>query len=198
MGTNRLEAFSDGVIAVIITIMVLELKAPEQPTRQALLALLPMFLIYALSFLAVAIMWVNHHHLLQMARRADGALLWANNNLLFWMSLVPLVTAYLGRNHAAPLAVAVYGSVMTCIAISFQLLPTALLRHQEYGSRAHRRLSRYRNKGMLSMALYAAAVPLAFVSVPVSIGIFVTIPLTYFLPDWGGEAAADATTAPAR
>ena len=106
MGTGRIEAFSDGVIAVIITIMVLELKVPRDTTLTSLFTVLPQFLAYVLSFIVVAIMWVNHHHLLHAARRADARLLWSNNNLLFWMSLVPFVTAYMGNNHRDPRAVA--------------------------------------------------------------------------------------------
>ena len=109
MGTGRVEAFSDGVIAIIITIMVLELKVPHDTSASALLDLTPVFLSYLMSFLIVAIMWVNHHHLLHTALRADAALLWTNNLLLFWMSLIPFVTGYMGENHTAPLAVAMYG-----------------------------------------------------------------------------------------
>src|SRR5271166_3501798 len=112
MGTNRIEAFSDGVIAVIITIMVLEMKVPRDTTLTSLLGIAPQFLAYLLSFLVVAIMWVNHHHLLHAARRADARLLWSNNNLLFWMSLIPFVTAYMGDHFRDPRAVALYGVVL--------------------------------------------------------------------------------------
>src|ERR1700740_1075926 len=122
MGTNRIEAFSDGVIAVIITIMVLELKVPRDTTLTSLLSIAPQFLSYVLSFLVIAIMWVNHHHLIHAASHADARLLWANNNLLFWMSLVPLlfwmslvpfVTAYMGNHHRDPRAVALYGAILS-------------------------------------------------------------------------------------
>jgi uncharacterized membrane protein len=114
MNTNRIEAFSDGVIAVIITIMVLELKVPRDTTLTSLRSIVPQFLAYLLSFLVVAIMWVNHHHLLHAARHADARLLWSNNNLLFWMSLVPFVTAYMGNNHRDPRAVALC-SALRCL-----------------------------------------------------------------------------------
>src|SRR5271169_5675665 len=129
MGTNRLEAFSDGVIAVIITIMVLELKVPRDTTLSSLRSLAPQFLSYLLSFLVVAIMWVNHHHLLHSARRADARLLWSNNTLLFFMSLVPFVTAYMGNNCWDPRAVALYGFVLALCSISFFLLRWAIIQH---------------------------------------------------------------------
>src|SRR5271155_1963281 len=129
MGTNRLEAFSDGVIAVIITIMVLELKVPRDTTLASLRSLGPQFLSYVLSFLVVAIMWVNHHHLLRSARRADARLLWSNNILLFWMSLVPFVTAFMGNSPHDPRAVALYGIVLTLCSISFVLLRTVIAQH---------------------------------------------------------------------
>ena len=129
MGTNRLEAFSDGVIAVIITIMVLELKVPRDTTLTSLRSLMPQFLSYLLSFMVVAIMWVNHHHMMHSARRADARLLWSNNTLLFWMSLVPFVTAYMGNNHRDPRAVALYGIVLTLCSVSFLLLRMAIIQH---------------------------------------------------------------------
>ena len=127
MGTNRLEAFSDGVIAVIITIMVLELKVPRDTTLTSLRSLAPQFLAYLLSFLVVAIMWVNHHHLLHSARRADARLLWSNNNLLFWMSLVPFVTAYMGNNYRDPRAVGLYGVVLVLCASALCCLRSAIV-----------------------------------------------------------------------
>lgn len=122
MGTNRIEAFSDGVIAIILTVMVLELKVPASASTAALRAVAPSLMSYALSFVIVAIMWVNHHHLMHLAKHATAGLLWANNNLLFWMSLIPFVTAYMGQTHGAPLAVATYGAVLTLAAGGFTLL----------------------------------------------------------------------------
>jgi len=183
MGTNRLEAFSDGVIAVIITIMVLELKVPRDTTLVSLRSLAPPFLSYLLSFLLVAIMWVNHHHMLHAARRADARLLWSNNNLLFWMSLVPFVTAYMGNNPRDPRAVALYGIVLTFCSISFALLRNAIIQHHldnEEVVRYHRRIQA---KNLYSMLLYLASAPLAFVDVRISFLIFVFVALSYFLPE---------------
>src|SRR6202171_2336371 len=129
IGTNRLEAFSDGVIAVIITIMVLELRIPRDTTLISLRGVLPQFLSYLLSFLVVAIMWVNHHHMLHSARRADARRLWSNNTPLFWMSLVPFVTAFMGNNPRDPRAVALYGIVLPLCSISFVLLRTPIIQH---------------------------------------------------------------------
>ncbi len=183
MGTNRLEAFSDGVIAVIITIMVLELKVPRDTTLTSLLSIAPQFLAYLLSFLVVAIMWVNHHHLLHAARHADARLLWTNNNLLFWMSLVPFVTAYMGNNHRDPRAVALYGLVLFMCGGAFAILRSAISTHHRDNpemSAYHRRTQR---KNLMSAALYAASVPLAFVDVRISFFIFAFVALSYFLPE---------------
>jgi uncharacterized membrane protein len=183
MGTNRLEAFSDGVIAIIITIMVLELKAPHDTSLHELIKLSPVFLSYMLSFLVVAIMWVNHHHLLHTAMKVDGSLLWANNNLLFWMSLIPFVTAFLGENPKAPLAVAIYGVVLTAAATSFTLLRYVVSQHHldDVDMSAHNR--RIQRKNALSNLLYASSIPLAFLSIYLSFFIFVFIPVLYFMPE---------------
>jgi len=183
MGTNRLEAFSDGVIAVIITIMVLELKVPSDTTLTALRSLAPQFLSYLLSFLVVAIMWVNHHHMLHSARRADARLLWSNNTLLFWMSLVPFVTAYMGNNHRDPRAVALYGFVLALCSVSFVLLRSAIVQHHQDNPDMVRYHRGIQAKNMYSLLLYLAAVPLAFVDVRISFAIFVFVALSYFLPE---------------
>ncbi len=189
MKTGRLEAFSDGVIAVIITVMVLELKVPHVATLDALLAVAPQFLVYALSFAVVAIMWVNHHHYIDKARRADAALLWANNGLLFWMSLIPFVTAYLGENCHAPLAVAVYGGVLTLTASGFLLLQKTLARQDKNDAQRLEEFRKLDRKATASIVSYAASVGLAFVSVYVSFAIFVIIPLLYFWPEGKPQAA---------
>jgi uncharacterized membrane protein len=189
MKTSRLEAFSDGVIAVIITIMVLELKVPHVGNPEALLSELPSLLVYGLSFLIVAIMWVNHHHLIQKAHRADAALLWSNNNLLFWMSLIPFVTAYLGENCHAPLAVAVYGSVLTVACIAFLLLQTTLAKQDREDAARQAEFQRLNRKAFASIACYAASIGLAWVSVYASFAIFVIIPLAYFWPERKAAAA---------
>ncbi|HYW39655.1 MAG TPA: TMEM175 family protein [Terriglobales bacterium] len=183
MGTNRLEAFSDGVIAVIITIMVLELKVPSDTTLTSLRSLAPQFLSYLLSFLVVAIMWVNHHHLLHSARRVDALLLWSNNTLLFWMSLVPFVTAYMGNNPRDPRAVALYGVVLSLCSASFLLLSFAIIQHHR-GDPDFVRLHRgIQSKNLYLLLLYIASVPLAFVDVRIAFFIFVFVALSYFIPE---------------
>ena len=183
MPTNRIEAFSDGVIAVIITIMVLELKVPRDTTLISLLGIAPQFLAYLLSFLVVAIMWVNHHHLLHAARHADARLLWSNNNLLFWMSLVPFVTAYMGNNYRDPRAVAPYGAVLFMCSIAFWILRRAISCHHREDPNLVDYHRRALAKNLFSAALYASSVPLAFVDVRLSFSIFAFVALSYFLPE---------------
>jgi uncharacterized membrane protein len=182
LGKNRLEAFSDGVVAIIITIMVLELKVPHDTSLAGLLALTPLFLSYALSFVVVAILWVNHHHLVHTARQVSGRILWLNNHLLFWLSLVPFTTGYMGENHLAPLPVSLYGLVLFFCGVAFDLLRREIA-HQQLDdatlTMVHRR-SNWRNAA--SAVLYLAAVPLAWVSVWLSVAIYLLIPLVYFMP----------------
>jgi uncharacterized membrane protein len=195
MGTNRLEAFSDGVIAVIITIMVLELKVPRDASLASLRTVAPQFLSYVLSFAVIAIMWVNHHHFLHAARRADGRLLWTNNLLLFWMSLVPYVTAFMGNNYRDPRAVALYGVVLSLCSVSFALVRSAIAQHHRDNPDAllyHRRMWL---KNVYSLLLYMASVVLAFVDVRFSYFIFVFVALSYFLPE---RKLAEAEAPPAR
>jgi len=183
MTTNRLEAFSDGVMAVIVTIMVLEMHAPAQPTFAALLKVAPVFISYGLSFLIIAIMWVNHHHMIHVVRKVSAALMWSNLNLLFWMSLVPFVTDYVGKNYHEPMAVALYGLDLTLCSAAFYILRMELVRQeaenpemQEY----HRGVQR---KNALSFLLYLSSAPLAYISVYASFFIFMLIPALYFLPE---------------
>lgn len=183
MGTNRIEAFSDGVIAVIITIMVLELKVPRDTSFASLLAVAPQFLAYVLSFIVVAIMWVNHHHLLHHARHADARLLWSNNNLLFWMSLVPFVTAYMGNNHRDPHAVAPYGAVMFMCGVGFLILRRAIACHHADDSDLVAYHRRTLMKNLFSATLYCCSIPLAFVDVRISFFIYVFVAASYFLPE---------------
>jgi uncharacterized membrane protein len=190
MKTGRLEAFSDGVIAVIITIMVLELKPPHGNTVEALQTVAPSLLVYALSFMAVAIMWVNHHHVLSKALRANPALLWANNCLLFWMSLIPFVTAYLGESHAAPFAVACYGAVFALTSAAFLLLQVTIDRQDRANALRRREFLWMKRKAVSSLISYSASVGLAFVSVHVSLGIFVLFPALYFWPEGKAHHAA--------
>ena len=183
MTTARLEAFSDGVIAIIITIMVLELRAPAQPTLPAVIKVAPVFISYALSFLVAAIMWVNHHHLIHAVRTVTARLLWSNLYLLFWMSLVPFVTDFMGKNYREPMAVAFYGLDLFLCATGFYLLRTELIRqsrHDTVMAEYHQQIQR---KNALFGALYLLSVPLAYVSIYASFCIFVLIPAVYFLPE---------------
>jgi len=183
MTTSRLEAFSDGVIAIIVTIMVLELRAPDHPTLPGLLHVLPVFVSYGLSFLVVAIMWVNHHHMIHVVRHVTARLLWSNLNLLFWMSLVPFVTEFLGKNYRQPLAVAFYGLDLTLCALAFYFLRMELIHQESHDLEMveyHRAIQR---KNTISLLLYFLSAPLAYVSVYVSYFIFALIPALYFLPE---------------
>lgn len=183
MTTSRLEAFSDGVIAIIVTIMVLELRAPSQPTWAALLKIAPIFLSYGLSFLVVAIMWVNHHHLIHAVRDVTARLLWSNLNLLFWMSLVPFVTDFLGKNYHQPMAVALYGLDLALCGAAFTLLRTELIHQDRDHGASPEYHSTMRRKNAFSVALYLLSVPLAYVSIYASYFIFALIPAMYFLPE---------------
>jgi len=183
MTTSRLEAFSDGVIAIIVTIMVLELQAPAQPTFSALIKVAPIFISYGLSFLVVSIMWVNHHHLIHAVRWVTARLLWSNLNLLFWMSLVPFVTDFLGKNYHQPMAVALYGLDLAFCASAFYILRIELVRQEAQNAEMadyHRAVQR---KNLLSGSLYLSSVPLAYVSIYASFFIFALIPAMYFLPE---------------
>jgi uncharacterized membrane protein len=188
MSTARLEAFSDGVIAIIITIMVLELKVPHDANPAVLLPLLPILLSYLLSFIIVAIYWVNHHHLLHLARRADAPIMWANMNLLFWMSLMPWVTGYMGVNRATPLSVALYTGVALASSIAFYLLRSAIARHHKHDAALAALHPRLAKKNILASALYAAAIPLAWVSTWLALALVALPALMYFLPDRRVEA----------
>jgi len=183
MTTNRLEAFSDGVIAIIITIMVLELRAPAQPTLAALVKVAPVFLSYGLSFLVAAIMWVNHHHLIHAVHSVTARLLWSNLYLLFWMSLVPFVTDFLGKNYREPMAVALYGLDLTLCSTGFFFLRSELIHQSRHDSSMTDYHERIQRKNAVSGALYLLSVPLAYVSIYASFFIFALIPATYFLPE---------------
>ena len=183
MTTSRLEAFSDGVIAIIVTIMVLDLHAPSQPTWSALMKIAPIFLSYALSFLVVAIMWVNHHHLIHAVREVTARLLWSNLNLLFWMSLIPFVTDFVGKNHREPMAVALYGLDLALCGCAFYLLRNELVRQESRDGNLRDYHENMQRKNAFSVALYFLSVPLAYVSIYASFFIFALIPAMYFLPE---------------
>jgi len=182
MTKGRLEAFTDGVIAIIITILVLELRPPHGADLAALRPLIPTALSYVLTFVFIAIYWNNHHHLLHTARHVDGRILWANIHLLFWLSITPFATAWMGDNHFAPLPVAAYGGVLFLLGISFTILVRALIRRHGPQSTLARAVGGDR-KGLTSLALYGAAVPLAFVNRWVSLGLYVTVAIIWLVPD---------------
>ncbi len=191
MGTSRLEAFSDGVIAVIITIMVLELHAPAEPTLAALQAAVPTFFVYALSFLMVAIMWINHHHFFLHARRATPGLIWSNMFLLFWMSLVPFDTAWLGQHPTALAPIAIYSVTLAFCSSGFLLVQSALACQNRDDPASICFFGRIRIKASIGLALYLIAAALPIWSAYLSLGIFVLIPAAYFWPDPKSAPAAE-------
>ena len=183
MKANRLEAFSDGVIAIIITIMVLDLHVPLQWTEPEILKMVPTLLSYGLSFLIVAIYWVNHHHLIHLVHKVDALTLWANMHLLFWMSLMPWVTACLAKYHHTPAVVALYGGVALACSLSFHLLRRSIAQHHREDERLTALHGKLARKNYLALAIYVAALPLAWVSVALSLGFIMLPALMYFLPD---------------
>ncbi len=184
MKTNRIEAFSDGVMAILITIMVLELKAPHDPTPASLAKMWPTFFAYVLSFVIIAIYWVNHHHLIHLVSRVDSGILWANINLLFWISLIPWVTVYLGDNHALPFPVALYAAVSTAGAVSYFLLRASIARHHNEPefTRLNKKMAR---KNLIAILIYVAAIPVAFIYTPLALMMIALPAAIYFLPERG-------------
>jgi uncharacterized membrane protein len=182
MPKGRLEAFSDGVVAIIITIMVLELKVPHEPSLEALRPLWPVFLSYVLSFIYVGIYWNNHHHMLHAVKHVNGAVLWANSHLLFWLSLTPFTTAWMGENHFAQIPVAIYGVGLLMNAIAYTILVQVLIRTQGHESEFAARLGSDL-KGRISLVLYIAAVALSFVSEWISLAIYFAVAAIWFVPD---------------
>jgi uncharacterized membrane protein len=182
MKTTRLEAFSDGVLAIIITIMVLELKVPHAVELAALKPVLPVLLSYVLSFIYIGIYWNNHHHLFQVTEEVSGGILWANLHLLFWLSLFPFTTAWIGENHVAPIPTAIYGFVLLMAAIAYEILLAVIIAKE--GSESFVALAVGKDwKGKLSLALYVAAIPLAFVSSWMASGLYVFVALLWLIPD---------------
>ena len=182
MRSARLEAFSDGVIAIIITIMVLELKVPHGTDWATLRGVAPNFVSYVLSFVYLAIYWNNHHHMLHTVTRVDGLILWANSHLLFWLSLIPAATAWMGENFLAPLPTAVYGISLLMPAIAYNLLQRTIVHQQGEHSVLASALGRD-VKGKISPLLYAAAVALAFVDAWLSIAIYALVAVMWLIPD---------------
>lgn len=182
MTRNRLEAFSDGVIAIIITIMVLELRPPHDATLSALRPLLPLFLSYAMSFLFIGIYWSNHHHLMQAVEHVNGRVLWANLHLLFWLSLTPFVTAWIGETRFASWPVALYGVVLLLSAISYYILVLALLSIHPRESVLATAIGRD-FKGKISMVIYLVAIPLASVRPWLAYAIYMIVAVMWLVPD---------------
>jgi len=182
MGKSRLEAFSDGVLAIIITIMVLELKVPHENDFAALVHVFPVFLSYILSFIYVGIYWNNHHHMLHLAKRINGAVLWANLHLLFWLSLTPFVTAWMGENCFAVAPTALYGVVLLMAGIAYWILEQTLIAAEGPDSRLGSAVGKDL-KGILSLVLYAVAIPSVFMSPWVADGLYAFVALIWLIPD---------------
>lgn len=182
MEKNRLEAFSDGVIAIIITIMVLEMKVPHGSDWAALKPLLPVFLSYVLSFIYVGIYWNNHHHLLKACRRVNGGILWANLHLLFWLSLFPFATGWMGENHFTPLPTALYGAVLLLAAIAYYLLQTRIIAEQGRDSQLAASIGKDW-KGKLSPVFYLAAIITSFFRPWLAGGLYVFVAVLWLVPD---------------
>jgi len=182
MSKTRLEAFSDGVIAILITIMILELKIPEETDFHALRPLLPIFLTYVLSFVLLGIYWNNHHHMLHATEHVNGAVLWANLHLLFWLSLTPFVTGWMGENNFVPLPTAVYGAVQFCAAIAYTILQMAIIRlegpHSKLAAAVKKDV-----KGKLSIVMWLVAIPLAFVQTWIALGLYIAVACMWLVPD---------------
>jgi TMEM175 potassium channel family protein len=180
--SNRLEAFSDGVFAIIITIMVLELKVPHDPDIKALQPLLPVFFTYALSFVYVGIYWNNHHHLLKTCHRISGGIMWANLHLLFWLSLFPFVTGWMGENHFQSIPSALYGGVLLMAAVAYVILQTLMIRLDGRGSKLARAIGSDL-KGKLSPVLYATGIGVSFVQPWIAGCIYIGVALMWLIPD---------------
>jgi uncharacterized membrane protein len=182
MEKGRLEAFSDGVIAILITIMVLELKVPDRPDWASLVPLWPVFLSYVLSFVMLGIYWNNHHHLLQAARRVNGAVLWSNLYLLFWLSLIPFTTGWMGENRFARLPVALYGVVLLLAAIAYYILTRVLIRLHGQDSVLAAAVGR-KEKEITSLVLYTAAIPLSLASAAAGLALYILVTVIWLIPD---------------
>ncbi len=184
MKTGRLEAFSDGVLAIIITIMVLEMKAPEDTSLDSLLKMTPVFISYLLSFIYLGIYWNNHHHLMQVSQKVNGTILWANLHLLFWLSLIPFTTSWLGDNqhYLEPLPVAAYGVVLLMCAFAYFILERSLIKHHD-DNFALTKLQSAKTKDYMSLILYVAAIPLAYVNTWLSITCYVIVAIIWLMPE---------------
>jgi uncharacterized membrane protein len=190
MGKGRLEAFSDGVIAIIITIMVLEMKVPHGEDLAALRPVLPVFISYVVSFVYIGIYWNNHHHMLHAVRNVNGPILWANLHLLFWLSLFPFGTGWMGENHFAEVPVALYGVVLLMAGIAYYILGRTLIRHEGKASTLAAAVGRDA-KGVFSLVVYALAIPLAFANRWLALGLYVAVAVLWFIPDRRIERVID-------
>jgi uncharacterized membrane protein len=183
MNKTRLEAFSDGVLAIIITIMVLEIKMPHEASWEALKPLLPVFVSYLLSFVYVGIYWGNHHHILHTVKRITSGMIWANMNLLFWLSLIPLATGWMGENHFAPNTVVVYAVLLLLCGISFTILQYTIMNSSRFSAELEEAFSNLKVKGIISVICYTAAIPLAFVHTLISGTLFALVSAIWLIPD---------------
>ena len=181
MKTGRIEAFSDGVLAIIITIMVLELKPPHDTTLNSILEILPIFFSYLISFIYVGIYWNNHHHLFQITEKVNGKILWANLHLLFWLSLIPFATSWIGENHLESIPVAFYGFVLFMSGVAYAILSNIIARYHGKGSKIHR-LTSWSLKETVSFVTYFLGIKLAFINPHIGILCFIVVALIWFIP----------------
>ena len=182
MNKSRIEAFSDGVMAIIITIMILEIKAPESSTIASLLPLIPVFLSYVLSFIYIGIYWNNHHHMFQVVKKIDGSVLWYNTMLLFWLSLIPFATSWIGGQSFSTIPIACYGFILLMCAISYTLLQNKIIKLEGNDSILHHAVEKDK-KGKISLACYISAIPLAFLSPVISEILYIFVALIWIVPD---------------
>ncbi|WP_303317178.1 TMEM175 family protein [Flavivirga abyssicola] len=182
MKTNRLEAFSDGVLAIVITIMVLELKTPHEANFEALLKVMPIFLSYLLSFIYIGIYWNNHHHLFQITERVNGKILWSNLHLLFWLSLIPFTTSWIGESHFEPAPIAFYGIVLLMSALAYNILQIQILKHHDENFVLRKALGKD-IKGKISIALYVIGVGLTFFNGILAILCYIIVAIIWFIPE---------------
>jgi uncharacterized membrane protein len=183
MGKNRLEAFSDGVMAIIITIMVLELKIPEGIDPHALKPIVPIFMSYVLSFIFIGIYWNNHHHLLHLVKHISAGIMWANLNLLFWLSLVPFATAWMGENHLEPFPVALYALLLDMCGLAYTILQKMIEACHRDQPQLKEIMQSQKQKGIISLLIYTSAIPLAYVNTFISISLFIINAAIWFIPD---------------
>ena len=190
MNKNRLEAFSDGVLAIIITIMVLELKIPHSAEFSALKPIFPLFLSYLISFIYIGIYWNNHHHMMHAVEMVSGKILWANLHLLFWLSMVPFVTAWMGENHFAPTTLALYGMVLLMAAIAYYILEMSLIHHHGPDSLLSKAVGKNK-KGQWSVALYIIGISTSFFSQWISGAMYILVAIMWLIPDMRIEKAVE-------